>query len=305
MPQLVADAFLATRTGGRCVMVGSPPAGEPIPLDGRALFSERRLLGTTGGSNVPARDIPRIAALYQEGRLDLDTLVSARSAIARLRGVDRRDRTRRGRVERCHHGVVMIRGLTGPNVIVMRSPVERAMRLEYLTVGWNTFEVFVTIALGVASGSLALVAFGLDSLVEIFASGAVLWQLHRGGVATPRAMAMVGGAFLVLGVLLIATAVIALASEHQADDSPVGIAYLAVTVCVMFVLARQKRRARRHARQPSVGDGSPSHVSRRRPRDERSRCSRRQRGRGRVVGRSSGRSHRRRRCAEGRHRRLA
>ena len=78
VPQLVADAFLATRTGGRCVMVGSPPAGEPIPLDGRALFSERKLLGTTGGSNVPARDIPRIAALYQDGRLDLDTLVSTR-----------------------------------------------------------------------------------------------------------------------------------------------------------------------------------------------------------------------------------
>jgi S-(hydroxymethyl)glutathione dehydrogenase/alcohol dehydrogenase len=78
VPALVAEAFLSTRPGGRCVMVGSPPAGEPIPIDGRALFGERRLLGTTGGSNVPARDIPRIARLYSEGRLDLDTLVSAR-----------------------------------------------------------------------------------------------------------------------------------------------------------------------------------------------------------------------------------
>ena len=78
VPQLVAETFLATRPGGRCVMVGSPPAGESIPIDGRALFGERRLLGTTGGSNVPARDIPRIASLYADGRLDLDTLVSAR-----------------------------------------------------------------------------------------------------------------------------------------------------------------------------------------------------------------------------------
>ncbi len=77
-PQLVAETFLATRPGGRCVMVGSPPADKPIPIDGRALFSERRLLGTMGGSNVPARDIPRIVELYQEGRVDLDTLVSAR-----------------------------------------------------------------------------------------------------------------------------------------------------------------------------------------------------------------------------------
>jgi Zn-dependent alcohol dehydrogenase len=82
VPEIVAETFLATRTGGRCVMVGSPPAGQPIPLDGRALFNERRLLGTTGGSNVPARDIPRIAQLYQEGRLDLDTLVSARRPLA-------------------------------------------------------------------------------------------------------------------------------------------------------------------------------------------------------------------------------
>jgi Zn-dependent alcohol dehydrogenase len=82
VPELVAETFLATRPGGRCVMVGSPPAGQPIPIDGRALFGERRLLGTTGGSNVPARDIPRIARLYAEGRLDLDTLVSARRPLA-------------------------------------------------------------------------------------------------------------------------------------------------------------------------------------------------------------------------------
>jgi len=82
IPALVAEAFVATRAGGRCVMVGSPPAGEPIPVDGRALFGERRLLGTTGGSNVPARDIPRIARLYSEGQLDLDTLVSARRPLA-------------------------------------------------------------------------------------------------------------------------------------------------------------------------------------------------------------------------------
>jgi len=59
-------------------MVGSPPAGSTIPIDGRLLFSERRLLGCTGGSNIPARDIPRIAALYRQGVLDLETLVSSR-----------------------------------------------------------------------------------------------------------------------------------------------------------------------------------------------------------------------------------
>jgi S-(hydroxymethyl)glutathione dehydrogenase/alcohol dehydrogenase len=81
-PALVAEAFTATRPGGTTVMVGSPPAGSTVPIDGRALFSERKLLGCTGGSNIPARDIPRIAALYREGSLDLEALVSRRRPLA-------------------------------------------------------------------------------------------------------------------------------------------------------------------------------------------------------------------------------
>jgi Zn-dependent alcohol dehydrogenase len=76
VPALVAETFTATRPGGTTVMVGSPPNGTTVPIDSRALFSERRLLGCTGGSNVPARDIPRITALYREGSLDLSTLVT-------------------------------------------------------------------------------------------------------------------------------------------------------------------------------------------------------------------------------------
>jgi divalent metal cation (Fe/Co/Zn/Cd) transporter len=59
--------------------------------------------------------------------------------------------------------------------------VRLAVRLEYATVAWNATEVFVTIGLGVAARSLALVAFGLDSLIEIFASSVVLWQLRAQG----------------------------------------------------------------------------------------------------------------------------
>ncbi len=80
-PDLVASTFELTRPGGTCVMVGSPPPGSRIPVDGRTLFAERRLVGCTGGSNVPARDIPRIMSLYRAGRLELDRLVSQRVAL--------------------------------------------------------------------------------------------------------------------------------------------------------------------------------------------------------------------------------
>ncbi len=79
---LVAAALASTRPGGRCVMVGSPPTGTTIPVDGRVLFSERRLLGCTGGSNIPSRDIPRIERLYRSGALELEALVSQRFAFA-------------------------------------------------------------------------------------------------------------------------------------------------------------------------------------------------------------------------------
>jgi S-(hydroxymethyl)glutathione dehydrogenase/alcohol dehydrogenase len=81
---LVAQTFELTRPGGTCVMVGSPPTGEKIPLDGRSLFNERRLLGTIGGSNVPGRDIPRIVSLYQAGKLPIDTLISQRLPLERV-----------------------------------------------------------------------------------------------------------------------------------------------------------------------------------------------------------------------------
>jgi divalent metal cation (Fe/Co/Zn/Cd) transporter len=140
--------------------------------------------------------------------------------------------------------VVGVERPPGTGSPVDASTVRLAVRLEYATVGWNVMEVFVTIGLGIAARSLALVAFGLDSLVEIFASSVVLWQLRSGG-RTLRAMALVAAAFLVLGVVLLVAAARSLASGSEPSASPLGIAYLAVTASVMFGLATWKRRVGR------------------------------------------------------------
>lgn len=122
----------------------------------------------------------------------------------------------------------------------------RARQLEYGTIAWNVGEAGLTIGLGIAAGSLALIGFGTDSLVEIFASVVVLWHIGSGGVhhhigREQRALRLVAAAFLVLAIALLVAGVTDLASGRHAEASPIGIAYLAVTALVMFWLARAKR----------------------------------------------------------------
>src|SRR5262249_45258143 len=107
-----------------------------------------------------------------------------------------------------------------------------------------------TVGLGIAAASLALIAFGLDSLVEVFASAVVIWFIanHHQERRTQRALRLVGGAFTVLAVYLVVASVYNLVQREAADSSPFGIAYLALTACVMFGLARVKRRVAAAAR---------------------------------------------------------
>jgi divalent metal cation (Fe/Co/Zn/Cd) transporter len=122
-------------------------------------------------------------------------------------------------------------------------------RLEVVTIGWNMLEVFVTVGLGLAAASLALIAFGLDSLVEIFASVVVIWYIgdHHATRRAMHAMRLVALAFVVLGVYLLAASIYNLSVGSAADSSPLGIAYLAVAASAMFVLAFKKRALARGA----------------------------------------------------------
>jgi len=116
--------------------------------------------------------------------------------------------------------------------------------LQRATIAWNLAEVFVTVGLGIAAGSLALVAFGLDSLVEVFASLVVLWHMAGAGgdARDQRASQLVGVAFGVLSVYLLLASARSLWLGTEPQSSPWGIAYLGVTALVMFTLAFWKRR---------------------------------------------------------------
>ena len=129
-------------------------------------------------------------------------------------------------------------------------PVERRARrtavgLEYATVAWNLLEVMVAVVAGVAARSLGLVAFGLDSLVEVAASLVVIRHTQLPLAPSPRrlrrTLRAIAVCFVVLGGWLIVGAVVALVTGHAPASSPVGITFMAVTVAAMIGLARAKR----------------------------------------------------------------
>ena len=129
-----------------------------------------------------------------------------------------------------------------------RAELQRlALRLEYATIVWNFGEAFFTIGLGILAGSIALIGFGTDSVIEMFASAVVVWHIRPGHAVdrperTRLALRLVAAAFLGLAIVLAAVAVRDLVTGRRAGGSPIGIAYLFATALVMFGLAIAKRR---------------------------------------------------------------
>ncbi len=129
--------------------------------------------------------------------------------------------------------------------------IRRGLRLEYATLGWNVIAVFVLAYAALASRSVALAGFGLDSLIEIGASTTVVWELTGQDEARrQRALRLIGAAFAALALYLLAQGIVVLATHHRAGHSPVGIAWTAVTAVVMFALAWGKERTGRALDNP-------------------------------------------------------
>lgn len=119
--------------------------------------------------------------------------------------------------------------------------------LNYLTLGYNAVEAVVAIGAGVIAGSVALVGFGIDSVIELTASGAAQWrllidhdELRRAGVER-RTRKIIGSSFLALALYVGYEAVAVLFARQEPDRSTVGLLLLTASVIVMPWLTRQKR----------------------------------------------------------------
>jgi divalent metal cation (Fe/Co/Zn/Cd) transporter len=126
--------------------------------------------------------------------------------------------------------------------------VHRGLLLNYASLGYNSLEGLIAIAAGMSAGSVALLGFGLDSLIEVSASATALWRLYRDRDAGRRArtervaLRVIGALFLALGTYVAADAAKALAGRAAPEKSFVGIVLAALSLAVMPILARAKRR---------------------------------------------------------------
>jgi divalent metal cation (Fe/Co/Zn/Cd) transporter len=122
----------------------------------------------------------------------------------------------------------------------------RGRLLAGATIAWNAVEGVIAVAAGIGAGSLALVGFGLDSFIEVFAGGVVLWHLGGGTEdREQRALRLIAVSFFVLAAYVVAEAARDLLAGEEAGESPVGIALAAVSLAVMPALAWAKRRTGR------------------------------------------------------------
>ena len=125
--------------------------------------------------------------------------------------------------------------------------VRRGRLLEYLTIVWNLMEGIISIGAGLLAGSIALIGFGFDSLIEVSSGAALLWRLHmdvpeRREKAEATALKLVGISFILLAIYVAFDAIKSLVKGELPEASYLGIAIAALSLLVMPYLAKAKRR---------------------------------------------------------------
>jgi divalent metal cation (Fe/Co/Zn/Cd) transporter len=126
--------------------------------------------------------------------------------------------------------------------------VRRGRQLEYFTIGYNSLEGFASVVAGFISGSVSLVGFGLDSIIEVASGAALLWRLHhdlnpcRREQVERTTLRIVGGCFIALAVYLLYESGSTLIWHKLSERSIPGIIVAGASVVVMPLLAKAKRR---------------------------------------------------------------
>jgi divalent metal cation (Fe/Co/Zn/Cd) transporter len=125
---------------------------------------------------------------------------------------------------------------------------KRGKRLEYFTIAWNSLEGLVGIAAGVLAGSISLVGFGVDSLIEVTSGATLLWRMsvdedvEKREQSERRSLRIVGACFIALALYVSYEAVSDLGRKSAPERSVPGIVLAVASLIVMPILSRAKKR---------------------------------------------------------------
>jgi divalent metal cation (Fe/Co/Zn/Cd) transporter len=129
-----------------------------------------------------------------------------------------------------------------------RAVAQRGKRLEYFTIGWNTLEGLVAVVAGAFAGSISLVGFGIDSFIEVTSGTVLLWRMSVDADALKRernemlSLRIVGACFLALALYVGYESASDLVVRKAPEHSIPGIVLACVSLVVMPVLSRAKKR---------------------------------------------------------------
>jgi cation diffusion facilitator family transporter len=126
----------------------------------------------------------------------------------------------------------------------------KALFLEYFTVGYNLLEAFVSILFGTMANSIALIGFGLDSIVESLSGMVMVWRLRKHGKISPeqeeriekKAQRFVAITFFILGGYVLYESIGKLTRREIPEPTLPGIIIALVSMIVMPILMVQKYR---------------------------------------------------------------
>lgn len=131
------------------------------------------------------------------------------------------------------------------------SLVNRGRKLEYFTIGYNSLEGLIAVVAGLIAGSIALVGFGFDSLIEVTSGAVLLWRLHADLDEARRerveaiALRIVGICFLALAAYVIYDSIKSFIWHEAPEESLPGIILAVASLIVMPLLVRAKRKVAR------------------------------------------------------------
>lgn len=138
--------------------------------------------------------------------------------------------------------------MTNKNVLISEADTQalkkRGLHIAYFLVAWDLIEGAVAIAAGILANSVALIGFGIDSLIEVFAAGVTVWHLRGSEQKSNKLpLRLIAISFFILAAYVGFKSISDLLTQSKAEPSMIGIIWNIIALVIMVPLALMQKKA--------------------------------------------------------------